>query len=535
MILRRPYAFLIKHFRLINFILAIIGSFLTYKTYQIAHFFVDYINNGYSGSFYKDYYLNYISLSFYVALILIVIGLGALCLLFLYKKKNNKVYVIAIIFYILSFALLSLVKGLMITMETTVITAEASRAYRDIALILMLPQVTFIIFFLMYGFGFNFSKFNFQQDLKDLQISEEDSEEVEITLKKDNVKLYRNIRRFFREFIYYIKENRFVFVLICIAVAGLLGYIIYKALPNIVDRTYIQGETFDYLNVSYRIEDSIITNLDYKGDTIKNGKYYLVIRLYAKNNTTQIQSLNYNNFRLEIDDEYYYPVSDKGDNFIDYARNFFGSDIKGETENTFSLVYELNQKEVKKTYRIKISNGATLVDKIFIGKYNYVTITPIIVDKLSSEGEFSVNKEVAFYNSNLRDTKFTITDYTISNRYTYKYNSCVRSDMCKEYINMINVGFNTSEKTLLIMGYDYQIDKNIPFYSFSSDVSTFANTFFKIKYEYKGEEYLENVKNVTPSSDKSKLVLEVNSKLKEANHFWLVIRIRNKEYLIKFK
>ena len=85
------------------------------------------------------------------------------------------------------------------------------------------------------------------------------------------------------------------------------------------------------------------------------------------------------------------------------------------------------------------------------------------------------------------------------------------------------------------MGYDYQIDKNIPFYSFSSDVSTFANTFFKIKYEYKGEEYLENVKNVTPSSDKSKLVLEVNSKLKEANHFWLVIRIRNKEYLIKFK
>ena len=535
MILRRPYAFLIKHFRLINFILAIISGFIAYKTFQIARFFIDYISNGYTGAFYEGYYTNYISLSFYVALILLVFGLISLVVLFIYKKRQNKVYLGALGFYLLSFVLLSLVKGLMISMETTVITAEASRAYRDISLILLIPQFTFIIFFLMYGFGFNFSKFNFQQDLRDLQISEEDSEEVEITIKKDNVKLQRNLRRFSREFIYYIKENRFIFILICVGVAVLLGYVVYKSLPNIIDDTYIQGDMFTYQNVSYRIEDSIITNLDYKGDTLKNGKYYLVIKLYAKNNTTLVQSLNYNNFRLEVDNNYYYPISDKGDNFIDYAKNFFGSDIKGESENTFSLVYELDPKEVRKTYRIKISNGSAFVDKTFKGKYNYVTITPIIVDRIVSEGEYEVGKEIVFNNSNLKDTKFTVTDYQVSNRYTYKYQSCIRSDMCTEYQNMINVGFNTNEKTLLILGYDYQISESIPFYSYSADISSFASSFFKIKYEYNGEEVVENVKDVTPSSDKSKLVLEVPSKVRDTSHFSLVIRIRNKEYLVKFK
>ena len=46
---------------------------------------------------------------------------------------------------------------------------------------------------------------------------------------------------------------------------------------------------------------------------------------------------------------------------------------------------------------------------------------------------------------------------------------------------------------------------------------------------------MENVKDVTPSSDKSKLVLEVPSKVRDTSHFSLVIRIRNKEYLVKFK
>lgn len=535
MILRRPYAFLIKHFRLINFLLAIFTGFIAYLTYNIAAFFSEYISNGYTGNFYEGFYTEYIPLTFYVGLILICFLLILLCGLFLYKKKNNKVYVAALIYYLAAFALLSVVKNEMIIMESNVITAEAARAFRDISLIIMIPQVVFLIFFLMYGFGFNFSKFNFQQDLKDLQITEEDNEEIEITIKTDNIKLQRNFRRFLREFKYYIKENKFFFIVICVALVGLIGYGLYLTLPEIVDSKYVQGETINFNNLTYRIEDSIITNLDYNGNVLKDNKYYLVAKLYVKNNSSVSESLNINNFRLEVGKKYYYPSSDRGSYFIDYAKNFSGSNLKKESENTFSLIYELDAKDVKKTYRIKINNGSAMADNVWIGKFNYVTITPVIVDKIMSEGEYKVGEDINFSNSYLKNTTFTVSDYSIENRYYYTYKYCLKLDECETYQNMINLGYKSQDKSLLILGYNFNIDKTVPFYNDAVDVTTFASTFFKIRYSYEDEVALEIIKDVTPKSDKSKLVFEVNKKVRNANHLWLSIIIRNKEYLVKLK
>ena len=44
MILRRPYAFLIKHFRLIHLILFILFAYITLKANNILSFFKEYIN-----------------------------------------------------------------------------------------------------------------------------------------------------------------------------------------------------------------------------------------------------------------------------------------------------------------------------------------------------------------------------------------------------------------------------------------------------------------------------------------------------------
>ena len=48
MVFRRPYAFLIKHFRLIHIILFILFAYITFKANNILTFFKDYIN--YKGS-----------------------------------------------------------------------------------------------------------------------------------------------------------------------------------------------------------------------------------------------------------------------------------------------------------------------------------------------------------------------------------------------------------------------------------------------------------------------------------------------------
>ena len=45
MILRKPYAFLIKHFKLIHLIISALIAFLIARTNKILVFFKDYMNN----------------------------------------------------------------------------------------------------------------------------------------------------------------------------------------------------------------------------------------------------------------------------------------------------------------------------------------------------------------------------------------------------------------------------------------------------------------------------------------------------------
>ena len=54
------------------------------------------------------------------------------------------------------------------------------------------------------------------------------------------------------------------------------------------------------------------------------------------------------NIRLELNDEFLYPVNDKSNYFIDYAGEYYGKTIPKNTKNTYSLVlYEV----VNRLYR----------------------------------------------------------------------------------------------------------------------------------------------------------------------------------------
>ena len=131
-------------------------------------------------------------------------------------------YLVSIIYYFILLIFFNIFKNLMINMETSVITAELSRNYRDISMILLIPQIYFIITFILRGFGVNIQKFNFEKDIKELNVASEDNEEVEITFKNDYVKLRRNFRRYFREFSYYVKENKLI-----VSIVGTILFILF--------------------------------------------------------------------------------------------------------------------------------------------------------------------------------------------------------------------------------------------------------------------------------------------------------------------
>ena len=534
MILKRPYAFLIKYFKLINLVLSILSGYIIYKTYNIVSFFNDYIHQNYSGNYYSGFFESYISPFLFFILFFIIVGILAIFLLFIYKKKPIKAYLLSIINYIILFIFFNVVKNTMIMLETQIITAETSRIFRDLSLLLIIPQILFFVSFLIRGLGFNIKKFNFQEDLKELEISEKDNEEVEITFKKDGTKLRRNFRRFSREFKYYVKENKFM-VIIAILITVLISiFIIYKSIPEKYDQEFKQGESFtiDFLN--YNVLDSIVTNIDYNGNIFDDNTYYVIAKLSVENLNNDNFKFDYNNFRLEINNNYVYPSKDKGVNFIDYAENYTSNTIKRQSKQTLLLVYKIDKDEIKNNYKIKISNGSVYNEKGNISKFNYIKITPVLIDKVINEKTVDLNTEVVFKNSNLGDSSITLSNPIITDKYIYNYQLC-QNDKCNNYKDVINVDIMNKNSKLLILDYKYNLSEEIPFYKVSTNINGFIKHFIKIKYRKEENILISEVKDVTPAKLKNKIVLETTNEINDAKEIYVSIVIRNKEYLIKIK
>ncbi len=534
MIFKRPYAFLIKYFKLINLALAALAMYVMYRSYNIVSFFSEYITSHYSGSFYPGFENEYVSSLLLLAIFVILVGIGGMILLFFYKKKPSKAYIISALYYIVFFILLFYVKNLLGGLTDNILEAETARVYRDLALISIIPQLGFIIFFFIRGLGFNIEQFDFKKDLKDLEISEEDSEEIEITIKGDTFKLKRGIHRFFREFGYYIQENRFIFIIICLVLFAFLVTFVYKSFPEVFDKKYSQGDIFESLGISYNVEDSILTNLDYKGNKISDDKYYLVVRLYVENNGVNSYSFDFNRFRLEVDNKYLYPVQDKSLYFIDYAKEYYGMDLKPKSNRIISLVYEIDNNKLKKSYRIKIDNGVVNSKKGQKDRYNFVNISPIVLDRVVSEGEYELGTSVSLQNSNLGNTIVKFSNLNITDKHIYTYQICT-VQICNEYKRQINIDYTKNNKILIVLDYEYTLDETVPFYNNTTDMKSLAERFFKVRYLDGSKTVYEDAKNVTPTNLEGQLVFEVSNKVKDTKELDLILAVRNKEYYFKLK
>ena len=82
MILRKPYAFLIKHFRLIHLIICLLLLFLINNTNGVLDFFKGYI----SGDITDFVVTDYINIWMYLAIIVVI--LLVLSMILLMRKKG---------------------------------------------------------------------------------------------------------------------------------------------------------------------------------------------------------------------------------------------------------------------------------------------------------------------------------------------------------------------------------------------------------------------------------------------------------------
>lgn len=196
---------------------------------------------------------------------------------------------------------------------------------------------------LIRSLGFDVKKFNFKSDLKELEITEKDSEEIELNLNFQTYKAERKIRRFVRKLKYYYLENKKVIYIFSGLLVLILGFIIYRNTEK-VKYTYKENHSFTVNSLNYNIKDSIISNVDLKGNIIEKDKYYVAIRFEVKNTSSTEKRIDYDNCKLYYGSSYKYPSLNLGNSFLDYGDPYMNDVIYAKETKTYIMVYEIEKR-----------------------------------------------------------------------------------------------------------------------------------------------------------------------------------------------
>ncbi len=527
MIIRKPFKFLINHFKTINaFILALI-VFVIYKLFRVMNFFAGFVSNSYT-TLESDIASKYIGILLPVVLLVIIAVNIIIAILFKSKDKDTKFYKISTGFYIVLFIFTFIYRGVLDNFEYNTIASQTALLYRDISKFTFYPNFFFILFYFLNFIGFDLNTFEFTNLRDDIDIAQEDDAEIEIGVNLEDYKIKRGFHKKLRELKYYIVDNKLVFG----AMGGILCLIIVifivSGLIKLNNNVRVD-KAFTYSNFSITVENSYLTKLDYGGNSLSDKYHYLVLVLSVTNKSSKTQTLDTDNFWLQIGNTYIYPILDKSGYFVDLGEPYYKDKIEPKVNHKYVLVYSILDNEISNKYTIKILDSVKYVDNVATPTYKTLVVSPKENDKIKDNGTYYLTDEVKFNSSTLKETTLTVNDYEITDNYTYDYSYCT-SGSCSNKKAVINNSSNT-KKTLMVLNSYVSYDETTNYSQYGK--SDFYNNFVTFEYIYNDKTYTSSVTDKSAANDLSgSKVLEVDYNVKYATSINMVITIRNQKYVI---
>ena len=464
---------------------------------------------------------------FLVAIIITAFSL-AMFLLMQKKDKPKNLYVGLSTYYILYFIGLILYFVLFKSMETRQLSIRNAMVIRDITLLILIPQAILFILSLIRGVGFDIKKFNFSKDLKELDISEEDNEEFEFIFGIDSYKYFRYLRRRLREFKYYILENKFMFTILMGLTCGIL-FILTILNFTVYNRTYNKNQRIHANNLTLQVSNSYLTNVDYKGDIISEGKYFLVVNITFINESGYSTVLNLPSYVLETKSGRAYPTLTRNTHFVDLGPGYAKEKIENDKTTDYILVYELEKKDIAKKYTLRIIDEVNYKAGTMNSKEKKVALKPLQYIDLEDAGTYSIDDHIEMYDSILGNTSLMVNDYEFSNKVTYKYEACIRTN-CHNATDVVTADVAKAKKLLVLKG-QLVLDNNSAFKKNGKQSMSFFEAFAQIKYDDK----IAPVIDATPRSITEQYILQVDEKALNAKNVELIFTVRNKQYTLKLK
>ena len=532
MILRKPYAFLIKHFKLIHLILTILLAFVLYKTNNLLTFFNQYLSSG-KYQVIDNLTNNYIGILLYL-IIIFIIGISAVIFWLMYKKdKPIKYYLILIIYYI------SLIIGLIFisiqldNIAFNKIDVLLLNVSRDILLVLYIIQIPFLIVSIIRTVGFNIKKFNFQRDLMELEISEQDNEEFELDVDIDSDDVKARFRRRRRLIKYVLKENKITLIVLFGIFLIISGIILHNTvyLKNLVHK---ENKKINSNGLELTVIDSYQTDKNLFGEDISKDKYsYTIARVKVRNTSNSDRQIPIKAFTLKVGDNRYKSSIKEKDDFLPFGYTNSNIKLSINEESIFIVIFKINKEDLNKSKIMEYAGSYKMKGNERIYNVDKFNLKPKTYNKQKKIKSVNIEEKLSFKESILKNSNIVINSYEIEDRFTYSYQQCI--DDCYTFNDYIIPKYNTKYRmSVMKLDLNIKIDENIYNNKLKEEL---IPSLGHLRYVINGKEYNQKfvIYDITPSSVNDYKYFEVKSDIKKAEKIYLDFIILDKVYTYVLK
>ena len=423
MILRKPYAFLIKHFRSINFALFALVVFMLTRVLKVFSFIKDYINTGIY-NITLDPITNYINVYTYLILIVIALIAGILAFLFARKEKPVKAYIYTIGVAVITIIMLAFVHNYFTFTVSKGYNEQIARLFKDLVFINTLFFYPAVLILLIRFLGIDLNSFGFRED-KELLASEEDREEVEVEVTFDKHKYIRQLKKQLRYSKYFILEHLYAIIPITILVIFVVGFSTYKYI-FVTNKVYKQNESFYSNGYNIKINNTYLTDKDYAGNTISSESRFYVVVDASIYNTKYEREFDYSKLTLYVDNEYYVPTLSYNKSFSDLGKPYEKHDsIARKKTKNYLFIYEVTKPSDKANFLLKYQDMDSKEKKQIRIKLRMLDISEYKLRDTKTIGEtlkVQMNKDLSY--------EFSLSDLQITDRIKYTYESCNANYNC---------------------------------------------------------------------------------------------------------
>lgn len=516
MILRKPYALLIKNFKRIHFFLFITMSYIYYYSNQILSFFDKYDEKK-QVFFNGDLSTHYVTALMYIVTLLIIAVTTIIFILMRQKKKPTKLYVLMTIYYIILFTFFIINASYLNTIQFEGLEPQTVRIIRDMNFISIVAQILFTIFIFIRAIGFDIKKFNFGEDIAELEIDVTDNEEFELTSGINTDEVGRKYRKQLRELKYFYEENKTVITgIIAIFIIFIVSLLVFKS--QITNKINKQDTSINLNNMYLKLNDVYATKLNYKGvDISEKGYTFIVIPLILDNKGDEDRKLSIDNLKIEIGTTIYSRDITKYEYFRDIGIGYYDQKIVKNTKKEYIVVFKVKDEEVSKDMILRYADTIYFSQKKLSTKYIKIKIKPENIDTVTEFKKAALEKEIYYGLSFIKKTTLEINSIEFNNRFKY-----VQDNLESYIVEPI------SSNVILKISYDLKLDESITYIKTFIDM---INRFGKITYNYNGKVYTAKYLNLTPINyANNNVYLSVEKIVAESTNIELVITVRNKRY-----